>query len=108
MGRALTMAQSVYESDSIGLTESALLASAVRSLMECADEDAVFDVLVEFASALVPDAIIVVNGASEDGTCLVTRDVVGMSGGAIATVARIMGIDFVGHAWEISEVYRAE
>ncbi|MDO8950302.1 MAG: PAS domain S-box protein [Actinomycetota bacterium] len=78
-----------------GARESAQLADAAMALLGCKTPDDVYQVIGDFMALLVPEAIIIVNAATEDTDWLITRTVTGASESMLQKAADIFGFQII-------------
>ena len=83
--------------------ENELLALAVRALVACSDESAVFDVIEEFFLNLTPESIVLVNRTTPDREWVTVRSALGIEDGALSSATAVLGFNVVGSTWSIKE-----
>jgi PAS domain S-box-containing protein/putative nucleotidyltransferase with HDIG domain len=83
--------------------ENELLALAVRALVACSDESAVFDVIEEFFLSLTPDSIVLVNRTTPDREWVTVRSALGIEDSALSSATAVLGFNVVGSTWSIKE-----
>ena len=83
--------------------EQELLSWAVRGLVACESETAVFAQVEEFFSRLLPECIVLVNRTTPDMRHLVCETVLGADGHGLMRAGRLLGVDVVGSTWEIKD-----
>jgi PAS domain S-box-containing protein len=86
--------------------EYEILVTALRTLVTCADEDQVFNVISEFFMRMASGSVVLINRTSPDGESLITYGVVGIEDGLLAKATQLLGIEIVGHSWVIEDKYR--
>ena len=77
-----------------------LLASAYFATPGSADE--VFDVVADFTGQLLPDAIVIVNEATDDCEWLITRKIAGLDGSWLARAQEVVGFEIIGKRSAVS------
>jgi len=87
--------------------EAELLARKSARLMHCQDTACVFEVMRDFFAKMFPDAIVIINEVTPDGSALVTRDVSGVSAGVLSAAEAVLGFRVVGHVFPMTGQYLA-
>ncbi len=77
------------------------------ALIGCRSEEAVFDVIADFLTEVVPATLTIVNQATSDGH-FTTRRVLGVDDTLLARSAKLVGFDVVGRRFAITEEYRSK
>ncbi|MDA3935700.1 MAG: PAS domain S-box protein [Actinomycetota bacterium] len=73
-----------------------LLAHAAMALVRCQCDDDVYDVIADFMTRLLPDAIVIINEVTPDNEHLLTRRVVGLNESLLVELAELVGFQILG------------
>jgi len=88
--------------------DSALLAESAFALLRCETAGDVYEVIASFLVGRIPDAVVIVNEATEDLEYLIPRVVKGVDQGVLARAAESPGLEIIGTSFTCSPEYRAE